>query len=97
MKVTWTNFALESLHEIYDYYKHNANIIVANKIRTSIFNAVKQLKSHPNSGTKELLLESINEGHRYSITANYKILYKIIETNIYILQMFLIRGKILKR
>ena len=88
MKVTWTDFALESLHEIYTFYKGNANIRVANKIRTDIFNAVKQLKVQPNSGAIEMLLESINEGHRYLIIGNFKIIYKIIKTNIYITDVF---------
>lgn len=88
MKVSWTNFALESLHEIYNYYKENVNIRVANKIRVDIFSAVKQLKIHPNSGAIEVLLESISEGHRYLIIGNFKILYKILETNIYITDVF---------
>lgn len=60
MNVIWTNFALESLHYIYNFYKENVNIRVANKIRVDIFSAVKQLKVHPNSGAIEVLLESIN-------------------------------------
>jgi plasmid stabilization system protein ParE len=88
MKVTWTNFALESLHEIYNYYKGNVNIRVANKIRADIFSAVKQLKVQPNSGAIEILLEPINEGHRCLIIGNYKIIYKVLKTNIYITDIF---------
>lgn len=41
MKVVWTNFALESLHDIYNFYKENVNIRVANKNKVDIFSAVK--------------------------------------------------------
>lgn len=88
MKVIWTEFALESLHDIFIFYKVNANIRVANKIRADIFSAVKQLKVQPNSGAIEILLESINEGHRSLIIGNYKIIYKILKTNIYITDVF---------
>jgi len=88
MKVIWTNFALESLHETYTFYKATVNIRVANKIRAEIFSGVKQLKAQPNSGTIEVLLETTNEGHRYLIIGNYKIIYKISKKNIYITDVF---------
>lgn len=88
MKITWTDFALKSLYEIYTFYKGSVNIRVANKIRTDIFSAVKQLKHQPYSGAIEMLLKSINEEYRYLIVGNYKIIYKILKTNIYITDVF---------
>lgn len=88
MKIIWTDFALKSLREIYFYYTNNVSKIIADKIKADIFNSIKQLKKHPNSGTTEFFLFHLGEGHKYLICRNYKILYKIINKNIYITDIF---------
>lgn len=88
MKVVWTNFALCALREIFVYYKENVNQKVADKIKTEIFKATKQLKTQPFSGAIDELLQMLNEEHRYLIVKNYKIIYKISDKKIYITDVF---------
>ena len=43
MKVIWSEFASETLKEIYDYYKDAAGEKIARKIKENIFLATRQL------------------------------------------------------
>ena len=70
MKILWSDFSIQMLFEIYNYYKEKASPVIAKKIKAEIFTAAKQLKKHPSSGQIEL------NGHRYLLTGNYKIVYK---------------------
>jgi toxin ParE1/3/4 len=88
MKIIWTDFASEILSEIYHYYKENASPVVAQKIKSEIFIATRLLKDHPSSGHIELNLEKLNEGHRYLVKGNYKIIYKKIPEGILITDVF---------
>jgi len=88
MKILWTDFAIASLADIYKYYKENANVQVARKIRTSIFSATKHLTKHPQSGQVELTLERLEEEHRYVSQGNYKIVYKQVSEGILITDVF---------
>jgi plasmid stabilization system protein ParE len=53
MKVIWTDFASNSLFEIYQYYKEVVNENVAQRIKFKIFRATRQLIKHPLSGPIE--------------------------------------------
>ena len=88
MKVIWSEFAISSLYDIHKYYKVAANEKVAKKIKSKIFTATRQLKQHPDSGQIELNLLSLNEGHRYLVEGNYKIIYKKITEGILITDVF---------
>ena len=88
MKVIWSNLAESSLISIYKYYREVAGIQVANKIRFEIFEATKLLIKHPNSGQIEMMLESLNEGHRYLVKRNHKIIYRIVNEGILITDIF---------
>ena len=88
MKVIWTNFALGSLSEIYKYYKQNANINIARKIRDQLFYSTKQLEKYPLSGPIEEFLLELEEDHRFITRGNYKIVYKILNSSIYITDVF---------
>lgn len=88
MKVYWTKFALDSLHDIYDYYKVNVSGLVANNIKESILLSTHQLELQPLSGTPEVLLQHLNQGHQYIIRGNYKIIYKIQSKRIYVTDVF---------
>jgi toxin ParE1/3/4 len=71
MKVIWTDFASNSLFEIYQYYKEVANENVARRIKFKIFWATRQLIKHPLSGQLETNLQRLAEDHRYLIEGNY--------------------------
>ncbi len=88
MRVIWSYFASETLKEIFEYYKKVAGEAVARRIIKSIFLATKQLKKYPDSGQIEETLRKLNEGHRYLIKNNYKIIYKRVKEEILITDVF---------
>jgi len=70
MKVIWTDFAANSLFEIYKYYKEVASPDVAHGIRFKLFSATRQLIKHPLSGQVEPNLRRLGEDHRYFVVSN---------------------------
>lgn len=88
MKIIWSDFASETLSEIYQYYKEKASPTIAQKIKAEIFTATRQLKKHSSSGQIEINLEELNEGHRYLVKGNYKIIYKKISEGMLITDVF---------
>ena len=88
MKIIWSDFATEMLIEIYKYYRETASENVARKIKTNIFSTTKQLIKHPNSGQIEDTLSKLNQGHRYLVEDNYKIVYRIVSEGILITDVF---------
>jgi len=88
MKVIWTDFAIESLKDIFDYYSLKAHKEVAHKIRKQILESTKQLKNNPESGQIEFNLEKLNKNHRYVTSGNYKVIYQIFENQVTINDVF---------
>ena len=88
MKIIWTDFASNTLAEIYKYYKEVAGETVAGKIKTNIFSTTRHLEKHPHSGQVEKTLEKLEEGHRYLVTGNFKIIYKGVKEGILITDIF---------
>lgn len=88
MEILWSDFSIEMLLEIYNYYKKEASTATAKKIKSEILNTAKQLKKHPTSGQIELNLEKLNEGHRYLVKGNYKIICKEIPEGLLITDVF---------
>lgn len=88
MKIIWTDFAIENLSEIFNYYSENAHKRVAHKIKNKILSATKQLKTNPESGQIESNLEKLNQNHRYLVVENYKLIYRIIENQIIVNDVF---------
>ena len=100
MKVRWTKFALNSLFEIYKYYKENGSLTIANNIRDNVLSSTSQLEKHSLSGSLEELLKNLGERHRFIVRGNYKIIYKIQNKKVYITDVFDTRqnpGKIITR
>lgn len=88
MKIIWTDFASETLTEIYNYYKEKASPVIAQKIKSEIFRTTRLLKEHPYSGHIEFNLEKLKEGHRFLVKGNYKIIYKEVSEGILITDIF---------
>jgi len=59
MKIIWTDFASNTLSEIYKYYKEVAGENVAKKIKTNIFSTTRQLEKHPAYLKKMIIFDSI--------------------------------------
>ena len=88
MKITWTENALAETKEIFYFYKRKVTVKVANKVKRDIFSAVRNLKNHPLQGQIESLLKDKPDEYRYLIAGQYKIIYKIIESEIFIIKVF---------
>lgn len=97
MKIIWSDFASETLKDIFQYHKKVAGKNIAQKLRDKIFNSTKQLIKHPNSGRIEESLEKLTEGHRYLVCVNYKVVYKKIKEGILITDIFDTRQNPVKR
>ena len=88
MRVIWSDLAISSLYDIYKYFKQAAGETVANRIKSRIFTATRQLNRHPESGQIEPILKQLGENHRYLIKGNYKIIYKKVIDGILITDVF---------
>ena len=88
MKIIWTDFAIRNLKNIFDYYSTSTNKKVAHKIRKQILKSSKQLINHPLSGPTEPNLLSQNKNHRYLISGNYKLIYRVDGNEIIINDVF---------
>ena len=87
-QIIWTNFAISELKNIYLYYRIAAGDKVADKIRKSIFDATRRLAKQPLMGAVEENLSELRQTHRYLISGNYKIIYRVINDDVYITDIF---------
>lgn len=88
MKIIWSDFATKMLKEIYTYHKDRVSLKIAKNIKSSIFSATKQLLIQPNSGQEELSLQRLQQNHRYVVSGNYKIIYRLVKEGILITDVF---------
>jgi toxin ParE1/3/4 len=88
VEVRITDFAECELKRIYGYYKSVATPKIAQKIKSTILTSAQSLSKFPNRGVVEPMLEELNEGHRFIVEGNYKIIYKIENGIIYITDIF---------
>ena len=88
MKVTWTEFAINNLRAIFDYYNEVANRKIASKIRDGLILESRRLLKNHESYQTELSLIRKNELHRYLVKDNYKLIYRIIDAEIIITDVF---------
>lgn len=88
MKIIWTDVAIENLKDIFDYYSNKANNKVAHNIRKQILNATKQLLNNPESGQLEFNLQKLKQNHRYLVSGNYKIIYRINQNQVIVNDVF---------
>ena len=87
-QIIWTNFAISELKNIFLYYRIVAGDKTADKIRKSIFSATKSIIKQPFIGEVEETLIDLKQGHRHLVEGNYKIIYRVIDNNIYITDIF---------
>jgi toxin ParE1/3/4 len=88
MKIVWTDFAIENLKDVFDYYSVRANKKIAHKILNQILKSTKQLEGNPELGQLEFHLERLKQNHRYLVCGNYKVIYRILENQIIIIDIF---------
>jgi plasmid stabilization system protein ParE len=88
MIVFWTDSAIKQLHDIFEFYKSSANVIISHKIINDIINKTILLEKHPKAGQREKLLTNREKEYRYLVEGNYKIIYWIDETFVNIAAVF---------
>ncbi len=77
MKIVWSQFAEETLDEIYAYYLDQAGERHARSFIKSIINHPEYLTSNPKAGQPEELLQNRETEYRYIVFKNHKIIYSI--------------------
>ena len=87
-QVIWSEFAIEMLRQIYDYYQETANQKVAQELISTIFSTTKQLENYPHSGQIEENLAELSEDHKYLVSGNYKIIYKEVKEGVLVTDIF---------
>ena len=86
-EVVWTLPALEELDLIHQYYSLKSEIS-ADTIIENIIDRAGQLQAFPLSGQEEEILKRIKKGHRYIVEGNYKIIYRISGSIVYVTDVF---------
>lgn len=61
---------------------------MAENIRVGILKDVKALGTYAQSGQNEPVLSPLNKGHRYLLSGNYKVIYLIHDSTIFITDVF---------
>lgn len=81
LAVYWTQFAEDKLTDIYEYYKYNAGVRVAQNLINGIIDESLKLSKNPFIGQKEDLLSDRLQEYRYLVFKNYKIIYWVDTNN----------------
>ncbi|MGE0930772.1 type II toxin-antitoxin system RelE/ParE family toxin [Peijinzhouia sedimentorum] len=77
LKVIWSEFAEIQLDEIFDFYKKEASLRVANKLVREIIFDSESLSDNPFIGQIEFRLENRKFEYRYLLCKHYKIIYSV--------------------
>ncbi|MCB1189955.1 MAG: type II toxin-antitoxin system RelE/ParE family toxin [Leptospiraceae bacterium] len=88
MEIIWTEYALDSLKDIFDYIKKDS-IQSAKKFASEILNFSETFSSFPYKYPVCQELESESIYYRSAVyKSRYRIIYKIAQDTIYILDVF---------
>ena len=86
-RIIWDNCAKESLKSIIEYIKEDSPS-AAQKVKIELLKLAKSLRDKPNRFSEEFYL-SEREGNYRSVSKwSYKIIYKVTEDEVYILDIF---------
>ncbi|MCF8463508.1 MAG: type II toxin-antitoxin system RelE/ParE family toxin [Flavobacteriales bacterium] len=85
-KVIWTENALDDLLKIRDFISKNSESEAIKQLER-IFSRESQLSTNPESGTVQLGLRTKFE-IRYLVQDNYKILYRLNSTTVFVQTIF---------
>ena len=88
MKVLFTAPAKRALDKIYERYKAYGYGKAGRKARTKVLKKALLLKSNPHLGPIEEQLQELVQGHRYLVTGNFKIIYRIVDQTVYVTDVF---------
>jgi Txe/YoeB family toxin of Txe-Axe toxin-antitoxin module len=90
LKVVLTDQSLERLEKSLLYYLEEFEIpkVKVAEIKIKLLRRAKSLSRQPYKGQYELYLAKLNQGHRRLIEGNFKIVYRIDENVIYVVDFF---------
>lgn len=88
MEIVFTDTAKKQLKSIYQYYKKEASLKVAESIKDRILEDIEKLKKGPHIGSEEAYLIPLKKDYKKLVTGNYKAIYRIIDTTIVIDTIF---------
>lgn len=89
MKLVFTEQAVQSLEECLEFLsRQNISSQKLLQIRNTILTKTSALIKNPHLGQPEEYLEHLSLSHRRIITGNYKIIYRIVASTIYITDIF---------
>jgi toxin ParE1/3/4 len=88
VRIVFTDRAKHRLKSIKEYYSFKVSSTLAIQIIKEIIESTKPLIFQPLMGQEEDFLTHLNLGHRYILSGNYKILYRVDIETIYITDIF---------
>ena len=88
MKLVFTEQAIESLEEVLAFIAPEVSRKKLLVIRDEIIEETESLLQNPFIGQKEFYLEHLNLNHRRIVKGNYKIIYRVLDSYIYITDIF---------
>jgi plasmid stabilization system protein ParE len=88
MNLIYTEQAFIGLQESLEFIAPKVSYEKLMEIRSQILDKADTLLFDPLKGQEEPYLESLGLGHRRLIERHYKIIYRVVEENIYITDIF---------
>jgi toxin ParE1/3/4 len=88
LKIIWTQTAKNNLKEIFDFYKINVSVSIAFSIVKYLKSNINTLVNFPYKGQNLKTTKPLPHNYYYIIVRNYKVIYEIINSNIYIITVF---------
>lgn len=88
VEIRITSFAEEKLKSIHSYYLLEASQEVATKMVLSILNKIDSLARFPKKGVIEPHLRFLGLEHRFLVVKPYKIIYRVVDRKVIILDVF---------
>ena len=88
MKVVWSAWSLQQLEDIHAWYSMHASPAVADRIIANILSVTRLLEQFPFGGQVEPWLEYQGLGHRRVVVGNYKVVFRVLEDEVRIVDVF---------
>lgn len=88
MKVVWSAWALQQLDEIHAWYSVEASPTMADRIAADILAVTGLLEQFPFGGQVEPWLAHQGLGHRRVVVGNFKLVYRILQEEVRIVDVF---------
>jgi len=88
VRVQVSQYAAQQLDGIWDYYAAEAGERVADRITKKVVDDIDRLVDHPRGGQYEPLLDHLGLKHRRLVSGHYKVVYRIMDDLIFVLDIF---------